>query len=113
MEHIISTFIDSFVSTFNLQYMFIVNVLTYVIIKTIDELNGRKRVSTWQKRLVLIISCIVVSLIYKYYDYVNSIVLINSSIIAPVSWSWIFKPIMEKIGFDYKPNKTKRHEKSI
>ena len=113
MEHIISTFIDSFVSTFNLQYMFIVNVLTYVIIKTIDELNGRKRVSTWQKRLVLIISCLVVSLIYKYYDYVDSIVLINSSIIAPVSWSWIFKPIMEKIGFDYKPDKTKRHEKSI
>lgn len=113
MEHIISTFIDSFVSTFNLQYMFIVNVLTYVIIKTIDELNGRKRVSTWQKRLILIISCVVVSLIYKYYDYVDSIVLINSSIIAPVSWSWIFKPIMEKIGFDYKPNKTKKHEKSI
>jgi hypothetical protein len=34
--------------------------------------------------------------------YEETVILINSSVLAPVAWSWIFKPILKKLGVDYK-----------
>lgn len=109
MEVLIQHFLELFNTHFDLSYMLCVNVLTYIIIKAIDELNGTKKVSIWTKRIIMIFSCILIAIIYNIYNYENKIILINSAIIAPVAWSWIFKPILKKLGADYKQiNKTNK-----
>lgn len=69
-----------------------------------DDINGDKSVGTWTKRLVMLISCFAIAAGYIAGGYENTTILINSAILAPVAWSWIFKPILKKIGADYKQN---------
>lgn len=102
MEKLVDIFTELFNSHFSLSFMLTVNVATYWIIKLIDELNGKKAINTWTKRLIFVITCIIIGLVSKFCDNMDTIIIINSSIIAPVSWSWIFKPILNKIGIDYR-----------
>lgn len=102
MEQIIDYIINNILSNFDFRYMLSVNVLTYIIIKVIDELNKEKKVSTLIKRVVLVISIILISIVYKIIGYDNNIELVNSAILAPVFWSWIAKPICSKLGINYK-----------
>lgn len=104
MDKLISNFVELFNTHFDLSFMFCVNILTYILIKVIDDLNGDKVVGTWTKRLVMLISCFVIAAGYVAGGYENTTILINSAILAPVAWSWIFKPILKKIGVDYKQN---------
>ena len=67
--------------------------------------NGNKIVPIWQKRLLLIISIIIVACIYTFVGYDNKIILVNSSIVAPIAWSWILRPIFIKLGAGYKQPK--------
>ena len=94
--------IDKIINNFDFAYMFIVNVLTYIIIKIIDYVNGDAKVPTWIKRSILLISIIIVTVIYVILDYGNKITLLNSAILAPVFWSWIMRPIFIKLGIGYK-----------
>ena len=75
---------------------------TSVSVQEAVDLNGDKVVSTWTKRLVMIISCFAIAAGYRAGGYEETVILINSSVLAPVAWSWIFKPILKKIGVDYK-----------
>lgn len=94
--------IEQLINNFDFTYMLVVNVLTYILIKVLDYVNGYKRVKVYQKRILLVVAIFIVAGVYKINDYENNIVLINSSIMAPVAWSWIFKPICNKIGIGYK-----------
>lgn len=76
---------------FDFGYMLIINVLTYGII---EILTKKWKLTVWIKRLILLVSILLITIIYKIIGYENNIVLINSCILAPVSWSWIFKPII-------------------
>lgn len=102
MENLINHFVELFNTHFDLSFMLCVNILTYILIKAIDDLNGDKIVGTWTKRLVMIISCFAIAAGYKAGGYEETVILINSSVLAPVAWSWIFKPILKKLGVDYK-----------
>ena len=93
------------VANFDFALMLVINVITYGIIKFIDDVNGDKVPTTWQKRIVFLITAIVLGIIYKYYTDVPIHIIINSCIIAPVAWSWLAKPIAIKFGIDYKKNK--------
>lgn len=104
MDKLISNFIELFNTHFDLSFMLCVNVLTYILIKVIDDINCDKSVGTWTKRLVMLISCFAIAAGYIAGGYENTTILINSAILAPVAWSWIFKPILKKIGVDYKKN---------
>lgn len=95
-------YIKLLTENFDFSYVLVVNILTYIIIKFIDEVNGELCVKTWQKRIITIISIAIVFLIYKFNDYDNMIRLVNSSILAPISWSWLLKPICKKFNIDYK-----------
>lgn len=99
------TIINQIISNFDFAYMLVVNVLTYILIKVVDWANGDKAVPVWQKRLLLVISIIVVGCIYIITGYDNKIVLINSSVVTPIAWSWILRPIISKMGFGYKQSK--------
>lgn len=94
--------IDQLVTNFDFVLMLVVNVITYVIIKLIDELNKEKQVTTWQKRIIFVGVSIVMGLIYHFLSDVRTIVIIDSIIIAPVAWSWLAKPIAKRFGIDYK-----------
>lgn len=102
MDKFIDVIVDGILSNFDFGFMFIVNVLTYIIIKSIDYFNGDNKVPTWQKRCVLVISIFTMAMIYIVSGYDNTIMLVNSAILAPVFWSWVVSPILKKLGIGYK-----------
>lgn len=102
MDKFINVIVDGILSNFDFGFMFIVNVLTYIIIKVIDYFNGDNKVPTWQKRCVLVISVVTMAGIYIASGYDNTIMLVNSAVLAPVFWSWVVSPILKKFGVGYK-----------
>lgn len=102
MDKFIDVIVDGILSNFDFGFMFIVNVLTYIIIKTIDYFNGDNKVPTWQKRCVLVISIATMAGIYIAAGYDNAIMLVNSAVLTPVFWSWVVSPILKKLGIGYK-----------
>lgn len=94
--------VNGVINNFDFTYIFIVNVVTYIIIKLIDHLNGIRIVPTWQKRLILVAAILAICIIYIFIGYDNDIKLLNSAILAPIAWTWIIKPIFKKMGIDYK-----------
>lgn len=102
MDKFIDVIVDGILSNFDFGFMFIVNVLTYIIIKVIDYFNGDNKVPTWQKRCVLVISIVTMAGIYIAAGYDNTIMLVNSAILAPVFWSWVVSPILKKLRVGYK-----------
>lgn len=102
MDKFIDVIVDGILSNFDFGFMFIVNVLTYIIIKVIDYFNGDNKVPTWQKRCVLVISIATMAGIYIAAGYDNTIMLVNSAVLAPVFWSWVVSPILKKLGVGYK-----------
>lgn len=99
---IVSDIINQTAANFDFGYMLTINALTYFVIKVLDDINGDRQVSTWQKRIVLLVCTAIVAVIYKIVGYPNDIILINSTILAPVFWSWIARPILVKFGLGYK-----------
>lgn len=102
MDKFIDVIVNGILSNFDFGFMFIVNVLTYIIIKVIDYFNGDNKVPTWQKRCVLAISIATMAGIYIAAGYDNAIMLVNSAVLAPVFWSWVVSPILKKLGIGYK-----------
>lgn len=102
MDKFIDVIVNSILSNFDFGFMFIVNILTYIIIKVIDYFNGDNKVPTWQKRCVLVISIAAMAGIYIATGYDNAIMLVNSTVLAPVFWSWVVSPILKKLGIGYK-----------
>lgn len=100
MEYI-KEIIDITIKSFDFSFCLIVNVLTYIIIKFIDGINGTNKVATWIKRIIMLCSVIFISIGY-YITGTDTKLIINSAILAPVSWSWIFKPICKYLNIDYK-----------
>lgn len=98
MEQLISILLNSF----DFGYMFAVNVLTYVVIKTIDSCNGDKVIPSWQKRIIALICGIILGIVVIFTSGF-SIILIYSFILSLVSWDALFKPILKRLKYmDYK-----------
>ena len=99
MTDIVSDIIQTTLNSFDFGYCVVVNLLTYFIVKGFEDF--KKVLTKWKKRLALLFSIIFIGVIYHMYgDDLKLIV--NSAILAPVSWSWIFKPICAKFKLDYK-----------
>ena len=97
---VINNIINALINQFDFTYCVIVNIMTYLIINFMIKVVGGNVVVSI-KRIVLLFSIIVIATIY-YFLGTDIKVLVNSAILAPVSWSWIFKPIANKLGWDYK-----------
>lgn len=98
---LINNIIQTTLESFDFAYCIVVNILTYFIISIINNKRGHKDISTWMKRLVLIITILSTGVVY-YLIGSDTRVLLNSAILAPVFWSWILKPICKKFKVDYK-----------
>ena len=92
-------------NNFDVAYIISVNVLVYVVIKIVDYLNGAKKVPLGLKRIITLVCTIILAVIYKLLTDIDNYILLNSSICAPVIYSWIIKPILKKIGVGYKTDK--------
>lgn len=106
MEEVISSIINNTISSFDFPFCVTVNLATYIVIKALTEYNIKIKISTWSKRVIFLIISIIVATIYCVIGSDVKIIF-NSFILAPVSWSWIFKPICNKfnIGYNNKTNK--------
>lgn len=100
MEEIISTILNNTINNFDFPFCITVNIATYLTIKTITDYKKKSRISTWNKRLIFLIISIIISIIY-YLTGSELKTILNSFILAPVSWSWIFKPICDKLNIGY------------
>lgn len=87
---------------FDFALMVVINVTTYAAIKALDEVNGDKVPTVWQKRLLFLMSAIIIGTVYWLTSDIDVNVIINSCIVAPVAWSWLAKPLCSKLGIDYK-----------
>lgn len=96
------TFIKQVFDNFDIVYILMINIVTYFLIKTADYFNGDKKVPVLTKRIFLVLATIIMFCIYKYNNYDDALKLINSSIAAPVIWTWILKPIINKLKIGYK-----------
>lgn len=93
---ILNETIQNTLNSFDWSFCISVNVLTYIIVKTF-----KGKLSTWLKRLVMLLVVVLIGAV-EYFLGMDTKCLINSAILAPVSWSWIFKPILKKFNIDYK-----------
>ena len=101
MIEIITNSIQTTLSSFDFAYCISVNILTYLVITTISNRNGHKDLTTWSKRLILLLVIFFTGGLYILSDC-DVKTLINSAIISPVFWSWVIKPICKYFKIDYK-----------
>ena len=99
MEYL-SEIINTTLASFDFAFCIIVNILTYLVIKIISE-NRNKAIKTNNKRLILLI-CILLTGVVYYAIGQDIRLIINSGILATVSWNIVFKPICKKLHIDYK-----------
>ena len=93
--------ISNTLASFDFSFCIVVNIITYLAIKFFEECDIY--LSKWWKRVVLIVAIILISLVYFAID-VNNKLVFNSAILAPVFWSWVFKPICKHYNIDYERN---------
>lgn len=100
INEIISNIINNTLSSFDIPFCITVNIATYITVSVINELKRNTKLTTWNKRLIFLAVSIIIATIYclSGSDYRT---VLNSIILAPVSWSWIFKPICAKLKIDY------------
>ena len=96
---VISEIIKTTLESFDFAYCITANILTYLIITILTKNN--KPLSTWCKRIVLIVDVIILGIIW-YIATKDIRLVLNSAILAPVFWSWVMKPICKVFNLDYK-----------
>jgi hypothetical protein len=94
--------LGSFVlNNFDFGFVISVNIITYAIIKIIESIT-KKEVKKVYKILVTIFVTICFDFIFIKYIEIDKQILLNSSILSPVAWDWVIKPICKLIKIDYK-----------
>ena len=95
MEEILSQLI----SNYNFTFILSINIISYLIIQLLHLKIFTKR---GIKIGVTVIVSIIMGIIFHFISDTPTEVLVNSAILAPLAWDWVFKPILNKIGVDYK-----------
>ena len=98
---LINQIIQTIINSVDVAYCFVVNLLTYILISSITTVIHKQITRVW-KRVILCISIVIVSIAYINFGSIDIRVLINSIILAPIRWSWVFKPIAKRMNLDYK-----------
>ena len=98
---LINQIFQTIINSFDIAYCLVVNLLTYILISSIISVIHKQITRVW-KRIILCVSIIIVSIAYINFGSIDIRVLINSIILAPISWSWVFKPIANRMNWDYK-----------
>lgn len=95
MEEILSQLI----SNYNFTFILSINIISYLIIQLFNKNSIAKK---GIKILITALVSIAMAILYHFISDTSTEVLINSAILAPLAWDWVFKPILNKLGIDYK-----------
>lgn len=90
-------------TNFDFAFVISINVVAYLIITLIGYIT-KKKVAKGIKIGITIVTSILLFLLYGGITDCNKEVLLNSSILAPVAWDWIIKPLCNLMKIDYKQN---------
>ena len=93
-------------TNFNFAFVISINVIAYLIITLIGYLT-KKEVTKAIKICITIGVSIALFFLYGGITDINKDILLNSSILAPVAWDWVIKPLCKWIKIDYKDNDDK------
>lgn len=95
MEQLLSQLI----SNYNFNLILSINIISYLIIQLLHlKIFTKKGI----KIGVTVVVSIIMGIIFHFISDTSTEVLINSAILAPLAWDWVFKPILNKLGIDYK-----------
>lgn len=86
---------------FNFGYVISINLLAYGLITIISKIKKKDLTKSFKVFTTIVVS-IIMFVIYKYNSMIETDVLVNSTILAPVAWDWVIKPICKLIKIDYK-----------
>ena len=93
-------------TNFNFAFVISINVVAYLIITLIGYLI-KKEVTKAIKICITIGVSIALFFLYGGITDISKDVLLNSSILAPVAWDWVIKPLCKWIKIDYKDDDDK------
>ena len=93
-------------TNFNFAFVISINVIAYLIITLIGYLT-KKEVTKAIKICITIGVSIALFFLYGGITDINKDILLNSSILAPVAWDWVIKPLFKWIRIDYKDDDNK------
>lgn len=97
----IDEIINYTILNFNFGIIISINVLAYIIIQGLNYFT-KNALDKGYKILITIACSIALFLLYGHISDIETDVLVNSTIIAPVTWDWIIKPLFKKFNIDYK-----------
>ena len=89
-------------SIFSIEYMFIVIMASYLIIKLIDAINKERVVPTWLKKIITLLVGIVVFVFFRKYTDVSVQCLSASYLGAIVVYDTAIKYLIKKLNIDYR-----------
>ena len=93
-------------TNFNFAFVISINVIAYLIITLIGYLT-KKEVTKAIKICITIGVSIALFFLYGEITDISKDILLNSSILAPVAWDWVIKPLCKWIRIDYKDDDNK------
>ena len=93
-------------TNFNFAFVISINVIAYLIITLIGYLT-KKEVTKAIKICITIGVSIALFFLYGGITDISKDILLNSSILAPVAWDWVIKPLCKWIRIDYKDDDNK------
>lgn len=91
--------ISQVISNYNFNLILSINIISYLIIQLLHKIMFTPK---GIKILITIVVSIAAGILYHFISDTSTEVLVNSVILAPLAWDWVFKPILNKIGIDYK-----------
>ena len=93
-------------TNFNFAFVISINVIAFLIITVLGYLT-KIEVKKAIKICITIGVSIALFFLYGGITDISKDILLNSSILAPVAWDWVIKPLCKWIRIDYKDDDNK------
>lgn len=94
--------INSFLNNIDWVYLIKINILSYIVIKAIDDINPDKPLPSLVKTIITLLSAIIIQIV----DPIESDNIYSTAILSLVSWDYCFKHIAKKLNIGYNHSKS-------
>lgn len=98
----LSQFVSQILSNISIPLILSINILTFFVIKIGEEINGRKILDKIYKKFITFVVSVSLVVAFYFYKVSNMEILTVSVLLAPFTYQYIFKSILDKFGIGYK-----------